>query len=383
MTVRARLKQVNQLPYDPKRCSGCGITLQSANIDSPGYAYTSKLATADRRRDWVKKMTYNKIFDDAIENLDVELVAKLANARKVVKEPEEGKYQDFGRSEEDDEIFLEDEFLDSEVDAEQGQHERRERKAEYGDKMTTAFSELRVRRRPAPTIDSKRPKLCRRCHLVTYHSNPLNNTRLKLPIPQKINAILHEISATNRDPENPPLIIHVIDVVDFPLSFIPFNVPGSAKVMFVINRADSLCERSSSMAHVRTYFERQLPFTLKDAGVDLGRYEVHPVSARKGWGVKALLDRIFEIRKAESNVYLIGTRLLAMYINGRTYKCWSVVNRRIPVRSKRNFKDDTSSERLPISFSYRFGISTYNCRICKSPPHRTQKPQGQNKREYL
>ena len=307
ITVRERLKQINDLPYDPGRCSGCGITLQSEDINKPGYVYTKKHATRERQKAYIKKLKDNKIFDDAIEKADVELVAKLANTRHVVKEPEEGKYEDIGRYEEDDEMFPEeDEFLDSELDAEQGHRERRGHKAEGDDKITTEISKLWIRTKPRPAIDAKRPNLCRRCHLVTYHSDPLNNTRLKLPIPQKINEVLHEISATNRDPENPPLIIHVIDVVDFPLSFIPFKVPRIAKVMFVINRADSVCERSSSMAHVRAYFKQHLPLTLKNAGMDLNTYEVHPVSARKGWGVKGLLERIFQIRNAENNVYLIG-----------------------------------------------------------------------------
>jgi translation initiation factor IF-2 len=56
---------------------------------------------------------------------------------------------------------------------------------------------------------------------------------------------------------------------------------------------------------------------LQEAGIDMdfeNEIEVHPVSAKKGYGIDALLKRIFQLRRAQSNVYFIGNypRLLPL-----------------------------------------------------------------------
>ena len=163
--------------------------------------------------------------------------------------------------------------------------------------------------------------LCRRCHEITYHSNPILPRTGSLPSSKPITQMLSEIASQKRSSSNPPLFIHVLDVVDFPLCFMPFAPPRGSKVLYVINRADVVCERSSSMAHVRAYFREELQKRLEEEGIRGGEaeagnrgdkggigVEVHPVSALKGWGIKELLARIFQLRNAESNVYLIGTR---------------------------------------------------------------------------
>ena len=175
-----------------------------------------------------------------------------------------------------------------------------------------AVDEMYMQEDPDFSLPPRNPKmtranLCRRCHEITYHSNPLPAIRQKLPTAKPIEQIMEEIRATNTDPANPPLLVYVIDVVDFPLSFVPSDVPPGSKVMFVINRADSVCERSRSMAHVRAYFRRNLPNVLKDAGMNIENYDIHPVSAKKGYGIKELVARVFQLRNAQSNVYFIGT----------------------------------------------------------------------------
>ena len=61
------------------------------------------------------------------------------------------------------------------------------------------------------------------------------------------------------------------------------------------------------MSHVRQYFKRQLPFTFEEAGIKLEYWDVQPVSAKKGYGISQLRERIFQLRNAESNVYFLGT----------------------------------------------------------------------------
>ena len=92
----------------------------------------------------------------------------------------------------------------------------------------------------------------------------------------------------------------------------PFRPLDRGKVVYVVNRADAMCETASSMGFLRQYFRREIPRVGRESGVDVGeeeQVEVHPVSAKMGYGVEALLKRIFQLRNAHSNVYFIGIHL--------------------------------------------------------------------------
>jgi hypothetical protein len=123
---------------------------------------------------------------------------------------------------------------------------------------------------------------------------------------------MQKIREDNQDPANPPLIVHVIDIVDFPLSFVPFEVPPNSKVIFVLNRADAFCPRSAAMGRLLPYFENNIATALRDAGMTIKNYRIHATSAKRGWGTKELLSRIFQIRNAQSNVYFIGISLVQL-----------------------------------------------------------------------
>ena len=60
------------------------------------------------------------------------------------------------------------------------------------------------------------------------------------------------------------------------------------------------------MGFIRSYFERQLPISLEESGITLQNYIVQPVSAKKGYGILELQNKIFQLRNAESNVYFLG-----------------------------------------------------------------------------
>jgi hypothetical protein len=262
-------------------CSGCGIPLQDKDPKQPGYIYKKKDADRDKAKAWKTKLA-NQVYDRVLLQVDQEMLAKLSNTYIKIEQMKE----------------------------EEGCRNAMDKKVE-------ADFNLEDIERPStsPKLDleqdpsSNKPNLCRRCHEITYHSNPLRDAISHLPTPQSITSILTQIQKTNLDPTNPPLLIHVLDVVDFPLSFIPFTPLPNSKVLFVINRADSVCERASSMGHVRAYFKRQLPLILKEHGISLEEFDVHPVSAKKGYGIKELRERIFQLRNAQSNVYLIGIKI--------------------------------------------------------------------------
>lgn len=267
-----------------RMCSGCGILLQNKDPAAPGFVYRKADNDKDRAKEWKPKLA-NQIYNAVLEDADKEMVSKLANTDIKVKEMEEEVRQRSSQQDDEEELDIEPRrsFVLHEIDA----------------------NNIRSR-----DPSSNKPNLCRRCHEITHHSNPLNHTISHLPSPQSIQSILTQIQSTNPDLTNPPLLIHVLDIVDFPLSFIPFHPPPpNSKVLFVVNRADAICERASSMGHVRAYFKRELPVRLKEAGISLDSFDVLTVSAKKGYGIRELRERIFQLRNAESNVYFIGTPL--------------------------------------------------------------------------
>ena len=274
--VRPKWKKPHSLNFrlpNLRVCQGCGIPLQNTDHSKPGFIYRQKDSTVDRAKAWKIKHA-NQIYERAMREADQETLAKLLNPTENVRQVEE-----------------------REKDPEE---EEKEVRPISLDAMDYDFI-------PPKNSITNKPNWCRRCHELTYHSNPLPHTSKFFPPPQSFSSILSNIQKTNTDPENPPLLVHVIDVVDFPLSFIPFTPPKGSKVLFVINRADSLCERARSMAHVQQYFKRQLPLTLEEAGIKLEYWDVQPVSAKKGYGIQKLRETIFQLRNAQSNVYFLGT----------------------------------------------------------------------------
>ena len=146
-------------------------------------------ATKDRAKAWKIKHA-NQIYERALREVDQETLAKLSNPTEKVKQVEE-REKDLGKEEDDVQPIS----LDT---------------MDYN---------------PIPPKDtlSNKPNRCRRCHELRYHSNPLPHTSKFLPPPQSFSSILSNIQKTNTDPENPPLLVHVIDVVDFPLKFYPLH----------------------------------------------------------------------------------------------------------------------------------------------------------------
>jgi hypothetical protein len=286
MIPKSQRPQPRQLLWvdksDDSLCSGCGIPLQTADPSKPGYVYNKTAATKDRARAWEAKYS-NQVFDRVLRESNESIREMLINVENEVKE----------------------------LDLKKG--EFAEELGEQRDPSSTEKYEPEIGPLGIPperNYLSKRPMLCRRCHELTYHSNPLKNQESGLPPPPHIEEILTNIMRSNLAISDPPLLVHVIDVVDFPASFIPFQVPSHVKVLYVINRVDTICERSRSMAHVRKYFENNIPIILEEKGIFKQKYEIHTVSARKGYGIKELTQRIFALRNEYSNVYFLGTPIL-------------------------------------------------------------------------
>jgi len=261
-----------------------------------------------------------QIIAEMLEGLDEDILAKLENRQDQGKELET---VDEGENEGDRTVLekMETEWLEQ-LDELDGQIPTPSSETTTPSKQSTHSSSSPLTRFTKPvhkshTSPSPSKPLCLRCHEITNHSNPLAHQAPVLPPPRPISHTLTQIHTHNHDPLHPPLLIHVFDIVDFPLSFIPLDPPRGGKVLYVVNRADVLCERPGHLGRVRMYFKREIERILREQKgmfVEQGDrggigVEVHPVSALKGWGIKELLARMFQLRNAESNVYLIGIPL--------------------------------------------------------------------------
>jgi cytochrome c553 len=385
-------------------CSGCGIRLQSKDPKLPGYVYRKQDTSKERSMEWRRKNErITELVETVYEGLDEEMIAKLENAQDKVKTMEietkdgegEGEISGIERMEQEwqEEQFVEDKGASSPQTTIQADtatssteesntpsHGHAPEKAAHSldqsPQDTTNNLPQNPRSSPKPPIlksQSSSPSpaktLCLRCHEITYHSNPLLPQLGTLPPPKPLQKILSEIQAhpANRDPSNPPLLVHVLDIADFPLSFIPFSPPRGSKILYVINRADVVCESPIKLGQVRIYFRTELERILKERGMigaDWGGrermgVEVHPVSAVNGWGIRELLARIFQLRNAESNVYLIGISPLSPFPKYLT------------LFSTPNFVYLTScpcnvSSYSPQSYPHLPILSNYSLRLCFS-----------------
>ncbi|KAG5513906.1 hypothetical protein PMAC_000528 [Pneumocystis sp. 'macacae'] len=144
--------------------------------------------------------------------------------------------------------------------------------------------------------------LCRRCHGLIHHSM-LSTEFLThsetLSSASWVPRLLKEKNA---------LLIHVIDSVDFPHSYVPelHNLFGEvARIFYVINKIDIISGKGSALEKIRNYFlleisklthnvkEKILPFVIL-------------TSAVKGWGIDQLITSINKYKAKKSNIYFVG-----------------------------------------------------------------------------
>jgi len=286
--ILARRPIRDNFVVNPRVCSGCGIRLQGQDPNVPGFIYRARDATKDRVNAWEKK-TFHDVYDEIVRECDEYLAEKLQNTDEETKALEEATPD-----------------------------EKESAPGKQSKPAAEKFPEILYKNVSLRRVRPGKANLCRRCHEITYHHNRLPHLTHSLPKAPPIEALLASIRSTNKDPLNPPLLVIVLDPVDFPLSFFPFTPPAEAQVLFVINRADALCERARSMKHLRTYFEEEIRKKLVECKMEIATWGVRCVSAKKEYGIKELIGDILTMRRDRSNVYFLGTNPLPP---GRSLGC--------------------------------------------------------------
>ena len=270
------------------KCSGCGVRLQSRDPNAVGYVYTRTDAHSVRVAEWEKK-TLHDIYNAVLADCDDVMTEKLQNTDEATRALEEEAKKEVST---------------------QGQDKlRRQVQPLLLDRRMSYTVPPQLKKAGVPALtgvpnDEETRSLCLRCHELRHHSNPfpnINNTVPPAPTPAQL---LDEIASSAH--VDPPLFVIVLDPVDFPLCFFPFWVPRGGKVLFVVNRADSFCERASAMKHLRQYFYQQIAAKLKEMKIQVETWEVHCVSVKKLYGFKECLDALIRLRSRHGNVYFLG-----------------------------------------------------------------------------
>ncbi|KAG5437511.1 hypothetical protein PCANB_000939 [Pneumocystis canis] len=144
--------------------------------------------------------------------------------------------------------------------------------------------------------------LCPRCHNLIHHSTlsteflTLSET---LTSSNWVSTLLKEKNA---------LIIHIIDSIDFPHSYIQelHNLFGKRfRIFYVVNKIDIICERKAMLRKVWDYFLPEISKLVQTTKEELIPYVIL-TSAIKGWGINQLITSINKYTTKNSNVYFIG-----------------------------------------------------------------------------
>jgi hypothetical protein len=273
---QALLKPLQSWRPDPTRCAGCGIRLQTTDPRYAGFLYEKGPELPPKSKEKGKKgrrktagLPDDDVYESVAQTVDKDIQEKLINWNVTHEETPLSYTESAGGDPEDH-----------------------------------------------PDPDGR--NFCVRCHQLSHHTDPMTESITAFPLSKDMNEIINDIKRKNQDPENPPLLVHVLDIADFPLSFVPFSIPEHSKVIFVINRLDLLCHQGSMTLGLREYLKKLLPSLLDKARMQVPSFEILPISADKGWGIKELIARLNQLRNKESNIYLIGTYPFRMTNKGNT-----------------------------------------------------------------
>jgi hypothetical protein len=254
-------------------CSGCGIRLQYHDPKALGFVFTRSVADKNRAVAWHKK-TFLDVYDQVVRECNEFLAAKLQNTDQQAKATE------------------------------------REVKAMWQGSGTTEESKpsLPETQRDDPSglqISRSQSHHCLRCHELQFHHDRLPELTPHLPPPPSLEDILADIETKSQIYR--PVLVIILDPVDFPLSFLSFSPPPDTRVLFVVNRADAFCARSTQMKHFQEYFENEIRRELNERKMDIPTWAVCCVSAKKAFKIKELWDKIVDMRESpHSNVYFLG-----------------------------------------------------------------------------
>ncbi|BFZ64508.1 hypothetical protein YB2330_005654 [Saitoella coloradoensis] len=157
--------------------------------------------------------------------------------------------------------------------------------------------------------------ICLRCHNLKHHSSApaapptvvTKNKRWTEPVAELNTPKFtewHDVIRTIRNTHPSPIVLHIMDIADFPLSLLkdlPKHVPN-AKMVYVITRADLIAKNDEECALLRLELQTRIKKITGQQTAD-----VRIISSHKGWGVDLLADSITKrAGTATKEVFCVG-----------------------------------------------------------------------------
>ncbi|KAI8987745.1 hypothetical protein BDF20DRAFT_851994 [Mycotypha africana] len=255
-------------------CPGCGAPFQTSDPKQPGYYVERK--PAKPKSDYLKKSNTKEITNEEYENMlrnDPELQALLNGA------------------EEDESLQCADNT---------GRDDMQPKENEFENVDTNNFAQ--------GTAESDKVKkadriICQRCYQLQYHNNPITEST-----PQFLRQSQQYGSLDFLKTKNSPLIVAVFDITDLPgsLGKLPQLIQKnpSARLILAANKFDILPAKAR---HHENRIRDWIIQHMKSVGISTKQIlSVTMVSAKKGWGISALMRKIDQERRPVDDVYMVG-----------------------------------------------------------------------------
>ncbi|EMR08907.1 hypothetical protein PNEG_02689 [Pneumocystis murina B123] len=162
----------------------------------------------------------------------------------------------------------------------------------FPERLSGSFQEKKVKKRT----------ICQRCHDLIHHST----LSTEFPaLPQTLSSA-NWLSILLK--EKNPLLICIIDSIDFPHSYISelHNLYGKiSQILYVINKIDIICGKKDMLSKIRDYFVSEISKLAQITEKEIKPFIIL-TSATKGWGIDKLITSINKYKTKKSNIYFIG-----------------------------------------------------------------------------
>ncbi|KAJ1513973.1 hypothetical protein HMI54_014578 [Coelomomyces lativittatus] len=145
--------------------------------------------------------------------------------------------------------------------------------------------------------------ICQRCHAIQY----ANQTSISIP-GHSPSSLVHQIHHLPQHTHSRRLVIHLVDLLDFPLTFFPIRhrFPHSTEHVLVFTKVD-LVPCTVPYPHVLTWAQQVVQHTLQ-ASKTRPPTCVHVVSSKSGVGIRELFQDLYQlgVKKGVQQFMVIG-----------------------------------------------------------------------------
>lgn len=159
------------------------------------------------------------------------------------------------------------------------------------DRLSRSFQKKKVKR-----------AICQRCHNLIHHST----LSTEFPVLPQTLSSANWLSMFMK--ERNPLLVYVIDSIDFPHTYISelHSLYGKiSQILYVISKIDIICRKKEMLRKVKDYFASEISKLTQITEKEIKPFIIL-TSATKGWGIDQLITSINKYKTKKNNIYFIG-----------------------------------------------------------------------------